>query len=78
MSGVVHRDGEGAHDAGNGRLVGESDDDRKIVLSGGEDEIAVEDALHDGIEEGMGGNLPLSAQMTYMRATEMASLKHRP
>ena len=54
MSGGVHRDGEGAHDAGNGRLVGESDDDRKIVVSGGEDEIAVEDALRDGIEEGVG------------------------
>lgn len=54
MSGGVHRDGEGAHDTGNGRIVGESDDDRKIVVSRGEDEIAVEDALHDGTEEGMG------------------------
>ena len=54
MSGGVHRDGEGAHNTGNGRIVGESDDDRKIVVSRGEDEIAVEDALHDGIAEGVG------------------------
>jgi hypothetical protein len=54
MSGGVHRDGEGAHDTGDGRIVGESDDDRKIVVGRGEGEIAVEDALHDGIEERMG------------------------
>lgn len=54
MSGGVHRDGEGAHDTGNGRIVGESDDDRKIVVSRGEDEMLVEDALHDGTEEGVG------------------------
>jgi hypothetical protein len=54
MSGGVHRDGEGAHDTGDGRLFGEGEDDGKIVVGGGEDEMAVEDALHDGTEEGMG------------------------
>jgi hypothetical protein len=46
----VDRDGEGVHDAGDGGIVGESDDDRKIVVRGGEG-MAVEDALHDGLRE---------------------------
>ena len=54
MSGGVDGDGEFAHDTGDGRIVGESDDDGKIVVRRGEDEIAVEDALHDGLEEGVG------------------------
>src|SRR6266436_1132419 len=54
MSGGVDRDGEGAHDTGDGRIIGESDDDGKIVVRRGENEIAVEDALHDGLEEGVG------------------------
>jgi hypothetical protein len=54
MSGGVDGDGEGVHDAGDGGIVGESDDDGKIVVRGGEDEMAVEDALHDGLEEGVG------------------------
>ena len=50
----VDGDGEGAHDTGDRRVVGESDDEGKIVVRGIEDEIAVEDALYDGLEEGVG------------------------
>lgn len=54
VSGGVNGDGEGVHDTGDGGIVGESDDDGKIVVRGRDDEMAVEDALHDGLEEGVG------------------------
>jgi hypothetical protein len=74
MSGGVHRDGEGAHDTGDGRIVGESDDDRKIVVGRGEDEIAVEDALHDGIEEGMGATECGKVGRTEVRGDDVEEL----
>jgi hypothetical protein len=54
VNGGVDRDAEGAHDTGDARFVGESDDDGQVALCGGEDEVAVEDALHDGTKERTG------------------------
>jgi hypothetical protein len=74
MSGGVDRDGEGAHDTGDGRVVGESDDDGKIVVRRGEDEIAVEDALHDGLEERMGATECGEVGMTEVREDDVEEL----
>jgi hypothetical protein len=74
VSGGVDRDGEGVHDAGDGGVVGESDDDGKIVVSGGEDEMAVEDALRDGLEEGVGATECGEVGRTEMRGDEVVEL----
>jgi hypothetical protein len=74
MSGGVDCDGEGAHDTGDGRIVGESDDDGKIVVRRGEDEIAVEDALHDGLEEGVGATERGEVGRTEVRGDDVEEL----
>lgn len=74
VSGGVYRDGEGAHNTGDGRIVGESDDDGKIVVRRGEDEIAVEDALHDGLEEGVGATECGEVGRTEVRGDDVEEL----
>jgi hypothetical protein len=54
VSGGVDGYAKGAHDTGEEWFVGESDDDGQIVVRGGEDEVAIEDALRDGTEERAG------------------------
>lgn len=74
MSGGLNRDGECVHDTGNGRIVGESDDDGKIVVRRGEDEMAVEDALHDGLEEGVGATERSEVGRTEVRGDDVVEL----
>jgi hypothetical protein len=74
MSGGVDRDGEGVDDTGDGRIVGESDGDGKIVVRRGEDEMAVEDALHDGLEEGVGATECGKVGRTEVRGDEVVEL----
>jgi hypothetical protein len=74
MSGGVDCDGEGAHDTGDGRIVEESDDDGKIVVRRREDEIAVEDALHDGLEEGVGATERGEVGRTEVRGDDVEEL----
>ena len=74
MSGGVDGDGEGAHDTGDGWIVGESDDDGKIVVRRGEDEMAVEDTLHDGFEERVGATECGEVGRTEVRGDEVEEL----
>jgi hypothetical protein len=74
MSGGVERDGEGVHYTGDGGIVGESDDDGKIVVTRGEDDIAVEDALHDGLEMGVGATERGEVGRTEVRGDDVEEL----
>jgi hypothetical protein len=74
MSGGVERDGEGVHYTGDGGIVGESDDDGKIVVTRGEDDIAVEDALHDGLEVGVGATECGEVGRTEVRGDDVEEL----